>query len=180
MASGGRTMKRTSIILAAGLAVLAVLAAGAAAETRYARGVCTFSLWAAPSWKSKRVDGLIPGQAVSILRTKGVWVRVRTRAGLEGWLPASFLTKTRPTPAVDRACQTRVKRLQLQLALLKKTMAARTRAIGRLDDKVRELQLRHRRMLAKPGNTRFLLMTLKDQQVLIDRLRAEILALKNQ
>jgi len=173
-------MKRTSILLAAALAALAVFASGAAAETRYARGNCSFSLWAAPSWKSKRVGGLLPGHPVSILRTKGVWVRVRTRAGLNGWLPASFLTKTRPTPAADRSGQARVRRLQRRLDRLKKVMAARGRAIGRLDDRVRELQLRHRQMLAKPGNTRFLLMTLKKQQELIDRLRAEVLALKNQ
>lgn len=172
-------MKRTPIVLAVCLTALAVLAAGAAAETRYARGVCTFSLWAAPSWKSKRVGGLLPGRQVSTLRTKGVWVRVKTGTGLKGWLPASFLVKTRPSPAADRACQARVRRLQRQAARLKKAMAARGRAIGRLDDKVRELQLRHRQMLANPGHTRFLLATLKNQQVLIDRLRAEILALKN-
>lgn len=172
-------MKPKSIILAACLVAGAVFAAGAAAETRYIRGDCSFSLWAAPSWKSKRVGGLLPGHPVSVLRQKGAWVRVQARTGLKGWIPGSFLASTRPTPAACRSGQARVKRLLRQSAQLKRAMAARGRAIGRLDDKVRELQLGHRRLVANPSNTRFLLMTLKKQQQIIDRLRAEILALKN-
>ncbi|MBU0516077.1 MAG: TIGR04211 family SH3 domain-containing protein [Proteobacteria bacterium] len=100
-------MKQSAVAWLIGLGVATFLVWSAApapaqSQTLYGRASCTFSLRGSPGWKSKRVGGVLPGQAVTVLKKTGRWVRVKTSDGQTGWTHAGFLTPTRQLPQVAR------------------------------------------------------------------------------
>lgn len=98
-------MKKSAVawLIALGVATCCLaVSAPAQSQTMYGRASCTFSLRSSPGWKSKRVGGVLPGQAVTVLKKAGLWVRVKTSDGQTGWTHAGFLTATRQLPQVAR------------------------------------------------------------------------------
>jgi len=100
-------VKQSAVAWLIGLGVATMLMwsaapASAQSQTLYGRASCTFSLRVSAGWKSKRVGGILPGQAVTVLRKSGLWVKVKTPDGKTGWTHSGFLTPTRQLPQVAR------------------------------------------------------------------------------
>ncbi len=87
-----RDRKQTMSVLAAALAGLAFLAAGAADLTVQVREA---QLRAAPSFLGKLTGTCAYGDRVTVLEERGDWKKVKASAGPSGWLHGSALTARR-------------------------------------------------------------------------------------
>lgn len=87
--------KQSHLILSAFVAALLLPAVShAAEETRYISSLKA-NLLAEPNFKANKIAQLKKGQAVSVLESKGPWLKVSADNQPNGWL-SKFLTKSSP------------------------------------------------------------------------------------
>ncbi len=83
---------------------LCASAAGASAQTLYVTDSLRLALYESEDLSDKPLANLVSGAPVQLLERSGSLARVRTPAGDEGWVKASFLVPEKPARArVDRA-----------------------------------------------------------------------------
>jgi SH3 domain protein len=91
---------------------LCASAAGASAETLYVTDSLRLALYESEDLSDKPLANLLSGAPVQLLERSGSLARVRTPAGDEGWVKASFLVPEKPARA-------RVAELEAELAGLR-------------------------------------------------------------
>jgi len=89
--------------------VLSACAAAASAETLYVTDSLRLALYQSEDTSDKPLSNLVSGTPVQLLERDASLARVRTPAGDEGWVKASFLVP-------DKPARTRVAELEAELA----------------------------------------------------------------
>jgi SH3 domain protein len=110
------------------VAVLALAAAPARADTFYVSDMLTVALRAGPSDETPVIyRGLAIGARITLLERDAIsgFVRVRTDAGLEGWLPADHLAGEPPARGQLAAANREVARLNGVVAELRQELERR-------------------------------------------------------
>jgi SH3 domain protein len=94
------------------LTLVCACAAGASAETLYVTDSLRLALYESEDTSDKPLSNLVSGTPVQLLERSASLARVRTPAGEEGWVKASFLVP-------DKPARTRVAELEAELAGLR-------------------------------------------------------------
>lgn len=139
-------------------AMLFLLAANVAAETRYVDDVLKITIRTGQGTTHKILRSLDSGTPLEILEDAGEYTFVRTRDGLEGWVLSQYLTKT--PVARDRLVQAekRLSRLQADKQELEKALAELRQEKGNVEKTQQNLsveaaklndELEHLRNVAK-------------------------------
>jgi len=100
-------LKRLALITA-----LCACAASASADTLYVTDSLRLALYESEDTSDKPLTNLVSGTPVQLIERSGSLARVRTPAGEEGWVKASFLVP-------DKPARTRVAELEAELAGLR-------------------------------------------------------------
>lgn len=99
--------------------ILGLLLAGssfiACAETRYVTDELQLSMYEQINSQGKLLQRLNSGTEVELLETQGLYARVRTLDGVEGWTKAGFLISDKPAKAQLNDLQAQNQTLQQQL-----------------------------------------------------------------
>ena len=100
-------LKRLALI-----ALLSACTAVASAETLYVTDSLRLALYESEDTSDKPLANLVSGAPVQLIERSGSLARVRTSAGEEGWVKASYLVP-------DKPARTRVAELEAELAALR-------------------------------------------------------------
>jgi len=93
--SSRHTFHRTALL---GLSLLGI-GFHANAETRYVTDILQLSLYEEINSQGKLLQRLNSGTELELLETSGLYARVRTNDGVEGWTKAGFLISEKPARA---------------------------------------------------------------------------------
>jgi SH3 domain protein len=125
---GLRTMLRRLALIA----TLYACAAIASAETLYVTDSLRLALYASEDMSDKPLSNLTSGAPVQLLERDASLARVRTAAGEEGWVKATFLVPEKPA-------RTRLAELEAELAGLRSENAEYRGARASADDSAEQL-----------------------------------------
>jgi SH3 domain protein len=114
------------------IATLYACAAIASAETLYVTDSLRLALYASEDMSDKPLSNLTSGAPVQLLERDASLARVRTAAGEEGWVKATFLVPEKPA-------RTRLAELEAELAGLRSENAEYRGARASADDSAEQL-----------------------------------------
>jgi SH3 domain protein len=106
------------LLIFVAVAVLATVADGLA-ETQYVSDRLIVSLRDVPQDQYTSLTTLASDAPVELLGEEGRFKHVRTEEGLEGYIPAQYLTDETPKPIIIKRLQSEVDRYKQQVAALK-------------------------------------------------------------
>jgi SH3 domain protein len=110
---------RTSIFLAL---LLSSYTMSLSAETRYVTDELQLSMYEEINSQGKMIKRLNSGTELELLETQGLYAKVRTQEGLEGWTKAGFLISEKPARALLLDANQRVDALESQLEQSRKAL----------------------------------------------------------
>ena len=113
-------------------AALCACAASAYAETLYVTDSLRLALYESEEMSDKPLSNLVSGTPVQLLERSASLARVRTPAGEEGWVKASFLVP-------DKPAKTRVAELEAELSGLRNENAEYRGARATANDSAEQL-----------------------------------------
>jgi SH3 domain protein len=114
------------------LTALCACAASAAAETLYVTDSLRLALYSSEDMDDKPLSNLVSGTPVQLLERSSSLARVRTPAGEEGWVKATYLVPEKPA-------RTRVAELEAELAGLRSENAEYRGARATASDSAEQL-----------------------------------------
>ncbi len=103
---------QTSILLAL---LLSSYCLSLSAETRYVTDELQLSMYEEINSQGKMIKRLNSGTELELLETQGLYAKVRTREGLEGWTKSGFLIAEKPARAQLIDANQKVEALENQL-----------------------------------------------------------------
>ena len=113
------------------------------AETRYVTDILQLSLYQEINSGGELLKRLNSGTELELLETSGLYARVRTKEGVEGWTKAGFLIAEKPARGQLDDLKTENSRLQTQLAnneqALKAAKGEISMATGKQDKALAEM-----------------------------------------
>jgi SH3 domain protein len=112
MTSTNPRFDQTSIFLAL---LLSSYTLSLSAETRYVTDELQLSMYEEINSQGKMIKRLNSGTELELLETQGLYAKVRTQEGLEGWTKAGFLISEKPARAQLIDANQRVEALEKQL-----------------------------------------------------------------
>lgn len=115
-------------------ALLLCMSAQAMAETRYVTDILQLSLYEEINSKGKLLERLNSGTELELLETSGLYARVRTQQGVEGWTKLGFLITEKPARAQLADLQTENEALRQQLDARQKDLDATKEELARVTD----------------------------------------------
>ncbi|MFP4000183.1 MAG: TIGR04211 family SH3 domain-containing protein [Desulfobacterales bacterium] len=89
-------MKKTAILLASSVLLCLLVAASAAAETRYVNDLNEITLRTGPGLDYRINRMLVSGQDLEVIETSERWSKVRLSDGTTGWVFSKFLSDEKP------------------------------------------------------------------------------------
>jgi SH3 domain protein len=119
MTSTNPRFDRTSIFLAL---LLSSYSLSLSAETRYVTDELQLSMYEEINSQGKMIKRLNSGTELELLETQGLYAKVRTQEGLEGWTKAGFLISEKPARAQLIDANQRVEALESQLKQSRKAL----------------------------------------------------------
>jgi SH3 domain protein len=119
MTSTNPRFDRTSIFLAL---LLSSYTMCLSAETRYVTDELQLSMYEEINSQGKMIKRLNSGTELELLETQGLYAKVRTQEGLEGWTKAGFLISEKPARALLLDANQRVDALESQLEQSRKAL----------------------------------------------------------
>jgi SH3 domain protein len=120
------------LIRLASIATLCACSAIASAETLYVTDSLRLALYASEDMSDKPLANLTSGAPVQLLERDASLARVRTAAGEEGWVKATYLVP-------DKPARTRVAELEAELAGLRSENAEYRGARANADESAEQL-----------------------------------------
>ncbi len=93
------------------------------AETRYVTDELQLALYEQINSKGKLLERLSSGTELELLEESGLFARVRTQDGAEGWTKAGFLIKEKPARAQLEDMKTENQKLQADLESLRRKLS---------------------------------------------------------
>jgi SH3 domain protein len=119
MTSTNPRFDQTSIFLAL---LLSSYTMSLSAETRYVTDELQLSMYEEINSQGKMIKRLNSGTELELLETQGLYAKVRTQEGLEGWTKAGFLISEKPARAQLIDANQRVEALESQLKQSRKAL----------------------------------------------------------
>ena len=120
--------------------LLFMLASHAIAETRYVTDILQLSLYQEINSGGDLLQRLNSGTELELLETSGLYARVRTKEGVEGWTKAGFLIAEKPARGQLEDLKTEISRLQTQLTNSEQALKAAegeiSKATGKQDEEI--------------------------------------------
>jgi SH3 domain protein len=99
------------------------------AETRYVTDELQLSMYEEINSQGKLIKRLSSGAELELLETQGLYAKVRTQEGLEGWTKAGFLISEKPARAQLLDANQKVDTLESQLEQSRKALATAQTAL---------------------------------------------------
>ena len=123
--------------------LLFILASQAMAETRYVTDILQLSLYQEINSGGDLLKRLNSGTELELLETSGLYARVRTKEGVEGWTKAGFLIAEKPARGQLEDLKSELSRLQTQLTTSEQALKAAkgeiSKATGKQDEALAEM-----------------------------------------
>jgi len=124
------TLRRTALL---GLLLLG-FGLQAKAETRYVTDILQLSLYEEINSQGKLLQRLNSGTELELLETSGLYARVRTQDGVEGWTKAGFLISEKPARAQLADLENANGELQQELETTRQDLQAAQSELARVLD----------------------------------------------
>jgi len=106
----------------------------AKAETRYVTDILQLSLYEQINSQGKLLQRLNSGTELELLETSGLYARVRTQDGVEGWTKAGFLISEKPARAQLADLENTNSELQQELEKTRQDLQAAQSELARVLD----------------------------------------------
>ena len=120
--------------LALVLVAAAVGTAGpASAQREYIRDEIRVNMRAGPGLQYRILKVMVSGEPVRRIDEQDDWVRVSSTAGLEGWVPGSYLSKAVPPSVSLPQVQSKLARADARLGELERKLSAQAEAVQELE-----------------------------------------------
>jgi SH3 domain protein len=130
-------MKRFKII---GLSLgLVFLSSACWAETAYIAQILSISVRSGQGAGYEIVSSINTGTQVEVLSQGNGWTRIRTDTGVEGWIPARYLTQ-KPPERLSPEELTNLEAVQAENSQLKSTIAEKEQKINELQESYETLK----------------------------------------
>jgi SH3 domain protein len=114
--------------------VLAVaIAAPALASADYVRDEIRINMRTGPGIQYRILESLSSGDQVAHLGSEGDWSRIRTPEGVEGWVPAGYLSSDPPASLALPAARTKLSRAESTIDDLRRKLAGQTESLTELE-----------------------------------------------
>jgi uncharacterized protein YgiM (DUF1202 family) len=134
--------RRLASAVAVAIALCALTAGTARAESAWVRGGIRLNVRTEPGTQFRIIGVVTTGDGVEILQTREEWTQIRTADGKAGWIPVGYL-ESEPPPAI------RLEQLEAETTRLSEELETSNATTDRLEKESAEISEKDRKQLAE-------------------------------